>query len=57
MSCPFIVGILFDVETTGLDTATDEVVELGWSSVPIIRAAAFRAHQASRHYQRNGGRP
>ena len=23
------VGILFDVETTGLDTATDEVVELG----------------------------
>jgi DNA polymerase III subunit epsilon len=26
---PTKVGILFDVETTGLDTATDEVVELG----------------------------
>jgi DNA polymerase III subunit epsilon len=26
---PSKVGILFDVETTGLDTATDEVVELG----------------------------
>jgi len=23
------VGILFDIETTGLDTAADEVVELG----------------------------
>ncbi len=30
------VGILFDVETTGLDTASDEVVELGMSNFPII---------------------
>ena len=26
---PSKVGVLFDVETTGLDTAADEVVELG----------------------------
>ena len=36
------IGILFDVETTGLDTASDEVVELGMVKFPIIQTAPSR---------------